>query len=214
MNALILRQVLAPVFLALAPLAGCTPNEASQTGAAVCQISAGKAPDTCPQSVLEEYAGTVRPAGRGVLPTRYLLSFVEFDHQGKAQEPAQKEMLFRRMAQEMKAAPLSIVTFVHGWKHDARGDDPDVMRFRILLTAIANHEAQLPPQLRRNVVVVYAGHDKDSEAILTHRPVHESEGSCTPRAAPETARKCWARQGRNQRGLVYALERRLSPALT
>jgi hypothetical protein len=32
---------------------------------------------------------------------------------------------------------------------------------------------------------------------------HYTTGSCTPSAAPETARKCWTRYSRNHRGLVY-----------
>lgn len=89
--------------------------------------------------------------------TPFTLGFVEFDDQGRAFDPGQETALFDHMAETVRRMPLAIVTFVHGWQHNARADDGNVMQFRQLLTAIARFEAQQPVSRRRAVIGVYAG---------------------------------------------------------
>jgi hypothetical protein len=50
---------------------------------------------------------------------------------------------------------VSVVVFVHGWKHTARADDGNVMRFRTLLTSLNEIEQQTG--CGRRVVGLYVG---------------------------------------------------------
>jgi hypothetical protein len=65
--------------------------------------------------------------------------------------------LFDYMAATARIRPLAIITFVHGWQHNARADDGNVVQFRQLLTAVARYEATQPESRRRSVVGIYTG---------------------------------------------------------
>src|SRR5205809_6163622 len=50
----------------------------------------------------------------------YVLGFVEFDDQGWLWQRRQLNAVIERIAEEEKTRRLLIVTFVHGWKHNAK----------------------------------------------------------------------------------------------
>ena len=137
-----MRGIVPHALLALLLLSGsCADNAQQRTTAGVCRTG------DCSVSALEIDAGAAP----------FALGFVEFDDQGRAFDPRQEAALFDTMADTVKRMPLAIVTFVHGWQHNARADDGNVMQFRQLLTAIARFEAQQPMSRRRAVIGVYAG---------------------------------------------------------
>jgi alpha-beta hydrolase superfamily lysophospholipase len=99
----------------------------------------------------------------------YELHFVEFDDQGwlypdktvPGNEPAanpsgQIDHLMERLTQLLEQQhDLSIIVFVHGWKHGAQVDDPNVVEFRTLLQSLGVQEnSRARP---RKVVGVYVG---------------------------------------------------------
>ena len=114
----------------------------------------GDVPDDCKKQVREDAAG-------------YSLHFTEFDDQGwpYPAEPAvrygvagkQSELFFDHLRGLLgdKDARLSVVVFVHGWKHDADGDDGNVRAFRRLLASLDELERQTP--CGRTVVGLYVG---------------------------------------------------------
>jgi hypothetical protein len=71
----------------------------------------------------------------------FLLGFVEFDDQGKPYIRDQITTLFTPIEQEARYQDLSIVIFVHGWKHNDAPTDTNVIAFR-LLQQIAEMELQ------------------------------------------------------------------------
>ena len=87
----------------------------------------------------------------------FALAYVEFDDQGREFDLQQARMLFDHMDRAAKRMPLALVTFVHGWKHNASADDGNVAQFRDLLTAVARFEAQQPEAQRRAVIGIYVG---------------------------------------------------------
>jgi hypothetical protein len=149
----------AALWLSATLLGGCEPNQAYRTTAGICE-----APN-CQSGSIERHAVNVEP------PTDYLLGVVEFDDQGAKQAPAQMDALFAQLKTESAAQDLCLVLFVHGWKHNARYDDPNLVDFRHLLENLARTENQRPPAAwnkPRKVVGIYAGWRGQSLDVLSN----------------------------------------------
>ena len=123
-------------------LAACTPDAQIRTDTAPCRAGA------CAESMIEFHEDPAAP---------YALAYVEFDDQGREFDLRQGRALFEHMARTSAQTPLAIVTFVHGWKHNAGAEDGNVVQFHQLLEAVARFEARQPPSRRRAIVGVYAG---------------------------------------------------------
>jgi hypothetical protein len=87
----------------------------------------------------------------------YSLGVVEFDDEGWAWDPSQLQNILGYLKQRAKTQNLLIVTFVHGWKHNASFDDPNVQLIRKNLEAIAELVNELERNVPRHVVGVYVG---------------------------------------------------------
>lgn len=154
---MIRRRILASG-LAAAALGGCTSNRLIRGKVeAPCQAGGVSDAGQCAESALE--IREVRSnSGEGAPRTgTYIAGFVEFDDEGKPYEPQQEQILLARMTEEAARQDLCIVVFVHGWKHNARADDPNVLDFHKLLQLLAKAEMQLPEADRRMVVGIYVG---------------------------------------------------------
>tara|TARA_R110001592_G_scaffold129246_7_gene341603 strand:+ start:2083 stop:3960 length:1878 start_codon:yes stop_codon:yes gene_type:complete len=108
-------------------------------------------------------------------PQRYLMSFVEFDDQGWFWDRSQMEGLVSHLAKRRKengqqassdgpndAEDFLIITYAHGWRHDARPEDTNVKCFRHLVERFDVIERKLaeferPRRRKRTVVGVYVG---------------------------------------------------------
>ncbi|MEM5432174.1 hypothetical protein [Cupriavidus oxalaticus] len=139
-------------------LCACAPNYAYRThlvsGKAVnCPLPTANAQDDARPST---DCMRVTPE---VTQGAYELHFVEFDDQGwlypdkpaSGAEPAaspsgQIDHLMKRLTQLLdqhddgKPNDLSIIVYVHGWKHNAQSDDANVRHFRTMLRAAAAEE--------------------------------------------------------------------------
>jgi hypothetical protein len=92
--------------------------------------------------------------------TNYTLGFVEFDDQGWLLRPNQIETVTSKFSEEMKTQGLLIVTFVHGWKHNAGSQDGNVVMMRKILSHISTMEQFISKRENRSakrVVGVYIG---------------------------------------------------------
>jgi pimeloyl-ACP methyl ester carboxylesterase len=101
----------------------------------------------------------------------YALHYAEFDdqgrlfpdHDGNGEAPNQTELFLSEVRELTKRdgtegsarAPVSIVVFVHGWKHGAQSDDANVKWFRAMLAKLSDVESR--SQCRREVIGLYAG---------------------------------------------------------
>lgn len=99
----------------------------------------------------------------------YRLFFVEFDEQGRLYDDKQLNNLLTYLSEKIKkyeeknleASDVSIVTFVHGWRHTAYSDDTNVKLARKILLFTQLGEKR-PPQATptgkpREVVGIYVG---------------------------------------------------------
>jgi len=101
----------------------------------------------------------------------YALHYAEFDdqgrlfpaHDGNGEAPNQTELFLSEVRDLTKPGeapgtagmPVSIVVFVHGWKHSARSDDTNVKWFRAMLAKLSDVESR--SRCRREVIGLYAG---------------------------------------------------------
>ena len=100
--------------------------------------------------------------------TNYTLGFVEFDDQGWLLRPNQIETVTSKFSEEMKTQGLLIVTFVHGWKHNAGSQDGNVALMRKVLSEIAVMEqfsSKRENRPAKHVVGVYIGWRGLSEKV-------------------------------------------------
>lgn len=145
--------------------AGCTPNAIIRADRHPCLIDSAvlkqnqqaNTPSVCAFSALEEVkVDATRPGGKS---GSYILGFVEFDDQGKPWDPEQERLLFDRMKLEStrQNQDLSIITFVHGWKHNAKELDTNVQAFQSLLEAVTAAELQPTDTQPRKVIGIYTG---------------------------------------------------------
>ena len=165
-------SVLALAFTACAPL---RPYRTAQYAGEICTPSN---PHTGPDAelygavdascdhLIKEISPATSDGNHG-----YALHFAEFDDQGRlfpvgdeygvaAQQTERFLSDVRALAksaddQQGEHVPISIVVFVHGWKHTARSDDSNVKWFRAMLAKLSDVESR--SQCPRQVVGLYAG---------------------------------------------------------
>ena len=92
--------------------------------------------------------------------TDYDLAIVEFDDQGRCYDRGQMEAVAAHLAaMQQGRCDVIVLVFVHGWKHDARSDDENLTRFRILLAQASAYERQETPSgaTPRAVLGVFVG---------------------------------------------------------
>src|SRR5215472_8482493 len=98
--------------------------------------------------------------------TNYTLGFVEFDDQGwlygttGTNNQLQIDLVSKSIQSEMATNPLLIVVFVHGWKHNASGDDGNVEMFHSILERLGRLEHARSAKEKANhrrVFGVYVG---------------------------------------------------------
>ncbi|MFO1430678.1 MAG: hypothetical protein U1F76_11150 [Candidatus Competibacteraceae bacterium] len=99
----------------------------------------------------------------------YELYFVEFDdqgwlHPGRAETAhngdadKQIDFLMERLKKEMEkdTSKISIILYIHGWKHNADCEDDNVKKFRQVLTSISSVEQEQNGQ-KREIIGIYVG---------------------------------------------------------
>ena len=132
---------------------GCRPNAPFRDRTNACVAQPNGVADNCGASSIAEYRLKNYPG------QSFLLGFVEVDDQGKPYIRDQIPALFNRVEQEAQYRDLSIIIFVHGWKHNDAPSDTNVLAFRRLLQQMAEMELQRAPTYwpARKVVGIYIG---------------------------------------------------------
>jgi len=143
------HHVICPTPLLLALVAsiavGCADNVPYRTG--------GLEPcGSCTEAAIEQYDD---PEGKET----YELAFVEFTERGNVFDRDRLNLVLEHVRQLADPEPggrydgVVVIVFVHGWKHNASVDDPNVNDFRDLL----RKAAWLTSDRKRKVVGVYVG---------------------------------------------------------
>jgi hypothetical protein len=124
---------------------GCAAHRAYRTNLTPCSTVGTNA--VCKETAIEEGSS-------------YLLGFVEFDDQGWLWSREQMDAVLERLRQEEARQRIVIVTFVHGWKHNAKYTDLNVQMMRDTLRVLNRLEqssSKREGRKARKVVGVYAG---------------------------------------------------------
>lgn len=100
-----------------------------------CAYQGHKLPQPDPQDVPAGWATLAQAAGHTLSePDRYDLAFVEIRDNGREHAPDQLRTLHTALRDKDKAGQQNVVvTFVHGWRHDAGIRDGDIQKFRMVL---------------------------------------------------------------------------------
>lgn len=89
----------------------------------------------------------------------YTMAFLEFNDQGQLREPLQ----WKALEHELKSTTtqsLTVLVYVHGWRHDAHVGDSDVKRFHTLTSLTANYANQAdrnPSKITNKTIGIYIG---------------------------------------------------------
>lgn len=124
---------------------GCVSHRQYRTDLTASQGSLRQAPNE--SAAIEDYGN-------------YLIGFVEFDDQGWLWSRDQLNAVMKRLAEEEQKQRLLIITYVHGWKHNARTDDSNVKMLRDTLRLLSRLEqmtSKREGRAPRKVMGVYAG---------------------------------------------------------
>ena len=134
-------------------VAACQPNAPFRTDTTACVRGISGDGTDCASHSLEKHPIADFP-GRV-----FLLGFVEIDDQGKPYMRGQIDALFDNIEEEARYKDLSIIVYIHGWKHNDTAADTNVQAFRSLLNQMAEMELRRAPSYwpAREVVGIYVG---------------------------------------------------------
>lgn len=90
-----------------------------------------------------------------MVTTLHYLGFVEFDDQGQMRERDQMQSVLNTFYDIAAKENVLLVTFVHGWHHNAAPDDENVKSFQELLGRLSRVESQNSQP--RKVLGLYIG---------------------------------------------------------
>src|SRR5690242_17155708 len=126
-------------------LAGCVPHRQWRT-----QAGAATAPE--PEAAVEQRFVIPPDLGKQRL---YSLAFVEFKNSGEPWQPQQLQEALRAIddADRRSDHRAIVITFIHGWKNNARQENNNVHDFRQQLNSIAGKYC--PDRARCGVVGIY-----------------------------------------------------------
>lgn len=107
-----------PIILAVFLLSACTGNTPIRDD----KVTTCTTIESCSNSYFEQHPN-------------YEIGFVEYSERGNDFAPDRTQKLLNRLRQYSVSGKLAVVVFIHGWKHNADQEDPNVTSFT---TALAN----------------------------------------------------------------------------
>ena len=147
MNLTLKNNLLVLILIML--LTGCASNQMYRTDYKVCDYqSTGQ----CASHALQRHA----PDNEG----NYHLGFVEYDDQGQLRDRAQMNAVLDEYYDIAAKNEVLLITFIHGWQHNASPEDSNIQSFRDLLTRASRYESRGSLQqgrVKRKVLGLYIG---------------------------------------------------------
>ncbi len=128
---------------------GCSTNSPYRTSLNVCKPAIQT--DCSSSAIIHNQANKT---------DEYYLGFVEFDDQGQIRERNQMQSVVNTFYDIAAQEDVLLITFVHGWHHNAASDDENVKSFQKLLARISRVESQSTQQSNRparKVLGLYIG---------------------------------------------------------
>ncbi len=110
-------------------LTSCVTSDPYRTDYSLCDY---KTDADCHHNNLQHY-------GAGA-EDEYYLGFIEYDDQGQLHDREQMNAVLNTYRELAATSPVIIVTFVHGWHHNASPDDDNIRKFRTMLTRLSAKE--------------------------------------------------------------------------
>lgn len=147
------------IFCTMLTVFGCSHNEIYRSNfKSICQYSSS---EQCKTNALQRHYPNTNE--------EFYLGFVEYDDQGQLRDPEQKEAVINTYYQLAASDDVLVITFVHGWHHNAGPGDSNIRDFREkVLKVIASDEAIASKQQNRpprKVLGVYIGWRGESVEI-------------------------------------------------
>lgn len=133
-------------------LSACTSHQLYRSDTSICV--SGNPVQECSTNALQQY---VDPADK---QKTHLMGFIEFDDQGQLWDRNQMDAVISQVNEEAGKGDVLIMTFVHGWKHNAEAGDDNVKTFRTTLrrlTELENRFGEASGQPPRQVIGIYLG---------------------------------------------------------
>ncbi len=133
-------------------LSACTPNQPYHTRYDSCDTATPKT--DCTTNTIVNIKNPADP------DADYSLAFIEFDDQGQLYDRKQLAYLTDDFSARATHDNLLIVTFVHGWQHNAQPDDIYLIKFHKILARLSKLEAQAArknKRKKRQIAGVYLG---------------------------------------------------------
>lgn len=140
------------LLLSALALPACTQNSAYRTNYQPCVHN--QSSDCADRAVQHHAPGQ---------PSEYLLSFIEFDDQGQLWHRDQLHKMLDNYRPIAGVDDVLLVTFIHGWHHNAAPDDDNIEQFRQLLEKLSQAESH--GGTGRKVLGVYIGWRGESITI-------------------------------------------------
>ncbi|MCL6416851.1 hypothetical protein MIB92_14415 [Aestuariirhabdus sp. Z084] len=133
-------------------LSACIPHKQYRYDYAPC--SSGNPIEDCQSNALQHYQS---PPGEN---SDYLLTFIEFDDQGQLWDRQQLNRVIAGIQKESSERELLMVVFAHGWKHNAKAGDQNIIDFRSTLKKLSAIESGISANTKkqpRTIVGIYLG---------------------------------------------------------
>ncbi len=134
----LVRSFLIPAIIIIAGCAGKDPYHKIDGTPGNCLHRPNEA---CRESYYQEYPG-------------YDVAFAEFSERGNTFNNQWIENVLSRIRSHASKQGVIVITFIHGWKHNAKETDLNLIDFKKSLAAVANRSSAL---LGRRLVGVYIG---------------------------------------------------------
>ncbi|HHJ16054.1 MAG TPA: alpha/beta hydrolase [Gammaproteobacteria bacterium] len=127
--------------LALLLVAGCASKNPYHTENWTAGNCVNPDSEVCAKSYYQEYPD-------------YDLAFVEFSERGNTFNSEWVDNVLEKIRAHAQEDGVVVVTFIHGWKHNAKQTDSNLVDFRKSLAAVANSSSSLG---KRRLVGLYIG---------------------------------------------------------
>ena len=130
-------------------LSACSSNEIYRSDYKTCNY---KVSGDCSKNALQLYKTDKND--------EYRLGFVEYDDQGQLRDPKQMNAVLDKYRNIAAFDDVLLITFIHGWHHNAEPEDSNIVSFRNMLAEVSKMESigsKQQNRKKRKILGLYVG---------------------------------------------------------